>query len=226
MSTRRSRRRSGRNVRVLRESARAHAEPDREARRDPARDAGAPRVGRRQPDARVLSAVADAFQVSLEELVAAPRAALELFPKGRVPVSMRGDVEVRKLLPDPIPGMEIDRFELPRAREDDRRPAHARHARVPHVRARRDRARRVGRARRSSRRATSSRSAATSATPTKIRAWPPQLGTRSWCSLAKNEMHPRRDVDCTSQNGDGPALSCEPVKMFQPPSAVVERMNP
>ncbi len=65
------------------------------------------------PTLAVLSAVADAFQVSLEELVAAPRAALELFPKSRVPVRMRGNVEVRKLLPDPIPGMEIDRFALP-----------------------------------------------------------------------------------------------------------------
>ena len=65
------------------------------------------------PTLAVLSAVADAFQVSLEELVAAPRAALELFPKRRVPVRMRGNVEVRKLLPDPIPGMELDRFGLP-----------------------------------------------------------------------------------------------------------------
>ena len=65
------------------------------------------------PTLMVLSAVADAFQVSLEELVAAPRAPFEHFPKGRVPVRMRGEVEVRKLLPDPIPGMEIDRFSLP-----------------------------------------------------------------------------------------------------------------
>jgi XRE family transcriptional regulator, regulator of sulfur utilization len=69
--------------------------------------------GEGNPTLAVLSAVADAFQVSLEELVAAPRAALELFPKGRVPVRMRGNVEVKKLLPDPIPGMEIDRFQLP-----------------------------------------------------------------------------------------------------------------
>ena len=65
------------------------------------------------PTLAVLSAVADAFQVSLEELVAAPRAALELIPKSKLAVRMRGDVEVRKLLPDPIPGMEIDRFALP-----------------------------------------------------------------------------------------------------------------
>jgi mannose-6-phosphate isomerase-like protein (cupin superfamily) len=71
-----------------------------------------------------LSAVADAFQVSLEELVAAPRAVLELFPKRRVPVRMRGNVEVRKLLPDPIPGMEIDRFAL---------PARAKMVGVPHT---------------------------------------------------------------------------------------------
>ena len=38
---------------------------------------------------------------------------LEVFPKSRLAVRMRGNVEVRKLLPDPIPGTEIDRFALP-----------------------------------------------------------------------------------------------------------------
>lgn len=105
--------RLGRNVRVLRETRGL-------TQSQIAKLAGIPRAtlahlesGGGNPTLAVLSAVADAFQVSLEELVAAPRGVLELFPKSRLPVRMRGEVEVRKLLPDPIPGMEIDRFGLP-----------------------------------------------------------------------------------------------------------------
>jgi transcriptional regulator with XRE-family HTH domain len=105
--------RLGQNVRLLREARGL-------TQQQIAKLAGIPRAtlahvesGDGNPTLGVLSAVADAFQVSIEELVAAPRAALELFPKSRVPVRMRGNVEVRKLLPDPIPGMEIDRFALP-----------------------------------------------------------------------------------------------------------------
>jgi transcriptional regulator with XRE-family HTH domain len=116
--------RLGRNVRLLREARGV-------TQHQIAKLAGIPRAtlahlesGEGNPTLAVLSAVADAFQVSLEELVAAPRAALELFPKRRVPVRMRGNVEVRKLLPDPIPGMEIDRFAL---------PARAKMVGVPHT---------------------------------------------------------------------------------------------
>ena len=105
--------RLGRNVRVLRE-ARGLTQGQI------AKLAGIPRAtlahlesGDGNPTLAVLSAVADAFQVTLEELVATPRGVLELFPKSRLQVRMRGEVEVRKLLPDPIPGMEIDRFGLP-----------------------------------------------------------------------------------------------------------------
>ncbi len=105
--------RLGQNVRVLRE-ARGLTQSQI------AKLAGIPRAtlahlesGDGNPTLAILSAVADAFQVSLEELVAAPRGVLEVFPKSRLRARMRGNVEVRKLLPDPIPGMEIDRFALP-----------------------------------------------------------------------------------------------------------------
>jgi len=105
--------RLGQNVRVLRE-ARGLTQSQI------AKLAGIPRAtlahlesGDGNPTLAILSAVADAFQVSLEELVAAPRGVLELIPKNKLAVRMRGNVEVRKLLPDPIPGMEIDRFGLP-----------------------------------------------------------------------------------------------------------------
>jgi transcriptional regulator with XRE-family HTH domain len=66
------------------------------------------------PTLAVLDRVATAFQVTIEELVASPRAEAHLYPRDTLPVKPRGQVLVRKLLPDPIPGTEIDRLELPR----------------------------------------------------------------------------------------------------------------
>ncbi len=69
--------------------------------------------GAANPTLAVLDRVATAFQVTIEELVAAPRSEAKRYPLTDIPVRMRGTVAVRKLLPDPIPGMEIDRIELP-----------------------------------------------------------------------------------------------------------------
>jgi XRE family transcriptional regulator, regulator of sulfur utilization len=105
--------RLGRNVRTLRE-ARAMTQAQI------ARLAGVPRAtwanlesGTANPTLAVLDRVATAFQVTIEELVAAPRADARHYPRASVPVKQRGAVRVQKLLPDPIPGMEIDRLELP-----------------------------------------------------------------------------------------------------------------
>jgi transcriptional regulator with XRE-family HTH domain len=85
-----------------------------------ARLAGLPRAtwanletGAANPTLAVLGRVADALQVTLEELVSTPRAAVQHYPRGSLPTRLRGAVEVRRLLPDAIPGMEIDRMELP-----------------------------------------------------------------------------------------------------------------
>ena len=69
--------------------------------------------GAANPTLAVLDRVASAFQVTLEELIAAPRSEARLYPKAEVTLKMRGAAAIRKLLPDPIPGMEIDRIELP-----------------------------------------------------------------------------------------------------------------
>ena len=69
--------------------------------------------GAANPTLAVLDRVASAFQVTIEELIAAPRSEARHYPRADVPVRTRGPAEVRKLLPDPIPGMEIDRIELP-----------------------------------------------------------------------------------------------------------------
>ena len=85
-----------------------------------AKIAGLPRAtwgniesGAANPTLSVLDRVATAFQVTIEELIAAPRSEARHYPKATVPVKMRGVVSVRKLLPDPIPGMEIDLMEFP-----------------------------------------------------------------------------------------------------------------
>lgn len=85
-----------------------------------AKIAGLPRAtwanlesGAANPTLAVLDRVATAFQVTIEELVAAPRSEAHHYPKRSLPVKMRGVVAIRKLLPDPIPGMDIDRIELP-----------------------------------------------------------------------------------------------------------------
>lgn len=85
-----------------------------------ARLAGIPRAtwghletGSANPTLAVLDKVATALQVSLEELTAAPRATSRLYPKASLRTRRQGDGVVRGLLPDPIPGMLIDRMEIP-----------------------------------------------------------------------------------------------------------------
>ena len=69
--------------------------------------------GSANPTLHVLHRVARALQVSMEELVATPRAACKFYPKGSLPILERGKVTIRKFLPDKIPGMEIERMEIP-----------------------------------------------------------------------------------------------------------------
>lgn len=96
-----------------------------------ARQSGLPRAtwanlesGGANPTLGVMHRVAVALQVSFEELVAAPRAGARFFARGSLPVQTRGQATIRKLLPDRVPGTEIDRIEL---------PAGARMAGVPHT---------------------------------------------------------------------------------------------
>lgn len=80
--------------------------------------------GAANPTLGVLVKVAGALQVSIEELIAAPRSAAKHYPRGTLPQRTRGQVTVAKLLPDKIAGMEIERFQL---------PAGARMTGVPHT---------------------------------------------------------------------------------------------
>jgi transcriptional regulator with XRE-family HTH domain len=69
--------------------------------------------GGANPTLAVLDRVATALQVPIEELTAAPRSSGRLYPKDALVSRKQGDGIVRKLLPDPIPGMLIDRMEIP-----------------------------------------------------------------------------------------------------------------
>lgn len=83
--------------------------------------AGVPRAtwanlesGGANPTLSVLHAAATALQLSLEELLAPPRATGRHYPKEELKTRTRGKVFIRKLLPDPVPGMDIERMEFPR----------------------------------------------------------------------------------------------------------------
>jgi transcriptional regulator with XRE-family HTH domain len=69
--------------------------------------------GAGNPTLAVVCRVADALQVSLEELLARPRASAKHYPASALVSKTRGTAILRKLLPDPLPGMEFDRIELP-----------------------------------------------------------------------------------------------------------------
>ena len=68
--------------------------------------------GSGNPTLAVLVKVAAALQVSIEELIGPPRATGTHYPARAIPSKKRGGARVRHLLPEPIPGMEIDRMEL------------------------------------------------------------------------------------------------------------------
>ena len=64
------------------------------------------------PTLGILHRAALALQVSIEELISTPRAQARFYARDTLPTRSPGQVVVRKLLPDPIPGMEIDRLEI------------------------------------------------------------------------------------------------------------------
>jgi transcriptional regulator with XRE-family HTH domain len=85
-----------------------------------ARLAGMPRAtwghlesGAANPTLQVLHKAALALQVPLEELTASPRAVGRLYTQDALSTHKQGDGTVRKLLPDSIPGVVIDRMEIP-----------------------------------------------------------------------------------------------------------------
>lgn len=84
-----------------------------------ARLAGIPRAtwsnleaGGANPTLAVLAAAAGTLQVSIEELLAPPRTDARLVRVAELPVRRSGSARIRRLLPDPVPGTELERFEI------------------------------------------------------------------------------------------------------------------
>jgi transcriptional regulator with XRE-family HTH domain len=81
-------------------------------------------TGAANPTLAVLVKVANALQVRLDELLAAPRPPVRHLRAADLPTRQRGDVAIRKLLPEPLPGLDLERLVL---------PAGSRMAGVPHT---------------------------------------------------------------------------------------------
>jgi len=65
------------------------------------------------PTLSVLMRLASALQVLIEELVAPPRSLIKHFKADELPHRQRGAASVRKLLPNPLGGLDVERMELP-----------------------------------------------------------------------------------------------------------------
>jgi transcriptional regulator with XRE-family HTH domain len=85
-----------------------------------AKIAGVPRAtwgnlesGEANPTLQVLTKVAAALQVRLEELLSAPRTAARHVLARELFVRRRGEVQIRRLLPEALPGLEIERMLFP-----------------------------------------------------------------------------------------------------------------
>ncbi len=70
--------------------------------------------GSANPTLHVLTRVAAALQVSLEELVAAPPPMARFYEADQLASELRGEVLIRQLLPDAIPGVVMERMWLPK----------------------------------------------------------------------------------------------------------------
>ena len=68
--------------------------------------------GSSNPTLTVLVRAANALQVPLEELIGPERQSAKLYKSKSLPSRQRGNVRVRRLLPEAIAGMQIERLEF------------------------------------------------------------------------------------------------------------------
>lgn len=68
--------------------------------------------GAANPTLNVLSKAAQALQVSIEELVGAPRNEIQLIAAADVKERRRQDARLRPLVPDALPGLEFSRMQI------------------------------------------------------------------------------------------------------------------
>lgn len=69
--------------------------------------------GAANPTLSVLIKVAAALQIRLEELLAPPREPARVVKAADLPTRQKGDVTVRKLLPESLAGLDLERLDLP-----------------------------------------------------------------------------------------------------------------
>ena len=138
--------RLGRNMRTLREAPRADAGADGEARGPAARDVGEPRVRRGEPDARGARPRRDRVPGHASRSSSRRRARRRATTRGR---RCRRSCAARSRsgssCPIRSPAWRSIASSSRRSAKMTGVPAHAGHARVPHVRDGRDRPRRLGR---------------------------------------------------------------------------------
>jgi transcriptional regulator with XRE-family HTH domain len=103
----------GRNIQTLREAR-------GQTQQQMSKLAGLPRAtwanlesGAANPTLAVLVKAAQALQVRLEELIEPPRRIGRLYKAAALPSRTRGTITIRKLLPETIAGLEIERMDLP-----------------------------------------------------------------------------------------------------------------
>lgn len=113
MSSSEAARHLGRNIQELRETRGLSQQRIADLARVPRATWANLETGEANPTLAVMVKVANALQVRLEELIEPPRRAGRLYPAASLPVRQRGGVTVRKLLPESIAGLEIERMELP-----------------------------------------------------------------------------------------------------------------
>ena len=85
-----------------------------------ARMSGVPRTtwahleaGSANPTVSVLAKIASSLQVSIEELMSPPRATCKLYRAAELMTRKRGQIQIRKILPDLIQSIDLERMELP-----------------------------------------------------------------------------------------------------------------
>jgi len=70
--------------------------------------------GESNPSLSNLVKLSNALHISVEELISSPQSSTKLIKASEVPIQMKANeqIQIEKILPDPIPGMEIDKMIL------------------------------------------------------------------------------------------------------------------
>jgi len=100
------------NIRRLRESHNMSQQQIAELSGIPRPTWASLETGTANPTLAVLTKAASALNVSIEELIGAPRNEFQFIPADKVKVRKRQDARMRPLVPDALPGLEISRMEL------------------------------------------------------------------------------------------------------------------